>query len=214
MVFYTFTTYTNTMKRRTKWDVFVLFWVWNVFECSLRDIARSCHRPFQMENWHHHNLCMTVLYICLWALNPLIVYTLSFVTFHSLCCCFVCARFARVQIFEIFISFGFGMRTWPKQRSDIESCARMFECWNQTSKPQSYNKNKHALDETDQRINNNTAESTYGAIFAQHWCKVSTISVCDSVNIKNCMRNNWTWEKGINQILSEKGVRFKNQCDW
>lgn len=54
---------------------------------------------------------------------------------------------------------------------DIVSYAHVQVLWISNRQSQLYNKNKHALDQTDQRINNNTAESTYGAIFALLWRK-------------------------------------------
>lgn len=74
-------------------------------------------------NWHRARS-----YVCV-SMIRFIVYMPSRSSVLLLMC--LC-RFVWVQSFDMYVwcFIRFGARTWPKQRNDNESCARMFKCWN------------------------------------------------------------------------------------
>lgn len=176
-----------------------------------REISHSVHATGNKQpnkNWHHTIflcICISVVY---GKYNSVIVYTLSFheSSFHSFCLlCSYCSfiRFVRVQSFGMIYASAFGS----------ESCARMFKCpevkqihtYTTSHMPHKmlslllYNKNKHAFDKTDQRINNNTAVTYIRSDFCTTLVQINRdISVCDSMNIAF----KWLKQKQLKNIQS------------
>lgn len=167
-----------------------------------RYITRSCysqmeidiiqHNTLQKQNKKKINVYKCISFFCMWnTIQWLFTLARFESSFRSLCARVARLFRARVQSFGMWYAsaFGYGANLTERTTETTERCrivrAHVSSALksSKASHRSSYNKNKHAIDKSDQRINNNTAETYIRSDFCTTFGANYYISVCDSVNI-------------------------------